>query len=54
VIALSLSTYFLAVASRDIPISIAYAIWFGIGTIGTLAGSMIIFNEKFSTMHACF
>lgn len=48
------SIYLLAVASREIPIGISYAIWAGIGTIGTFIGSIVFFNQKFMLSQIIF
>lgn len=40
-----LSFYFLSLALKSIPLGSAYAIWTGIGTIGTVILGIILFNE---------
>lgn len=40
-----ISFYFLAQASRTLPIGTAYAIWTGIGAVGAVIFGMILFNE---------
>lgn len=40
-----LSFYFLSNALKEIPLGTGYAIWTGIGAIGTTALGMILFNE---------
>lgn len=40
-----ISVYFLAQASRTLPIGTAYAIWTGIGAVGAVIFGMILFNE---------
>lgn len=45
VIGMILSFYFLALALKSIPLGTAYAVWTGIGTIGTVILGIIIFNE---------
>ena len=45
-----LSFYFLSIALKNIPIGTAYAIWTGIGTIGTVILGIIIFKEPYSVM----
>ena len=39
------SFYFLALALKQLPLGTAYAIWTGIGTIGTLVFGIILFKE---------
>lgn len=40
------SFYFLALAVKTLPIGTAYAVWTGIGALGTAILGMIIFNES--------
>ena len=40
-----ISFYFLAQASRSLPIGTAYAIWTGIGAVGAVIFGMILYNE---------
>jgi quaternary ammonium compound-resistance protein SugE len=35
----------LAVAARDLPIGTAYAVWVGIGALGTVILGIVLFNE---------
>lgn len=39
------SMIFLALALRTLPMGTAYAVWTGIGTIGTVALGILLFNE---------
>ncbi len=39
------SFYFLALALKNIPLGTAYAVWTGIGTIGTVILGIILFKE---------
>ena len=39
------SFYFLSLAAEKLPIGTAYAVWTGIGAIGTAVLGMILFNE---------
>ena len=50
VIGMIASFYFLALALKNIPIGTAYAIWTGIGTIGTVVLGIILFKEPVSIM----
>ncbi|MBN7773492.1 quaternary ammonium compound efflux SMR transporter SugE [Clostridium aminobutyricum] len=40
------SFYFLSIALKSLPIGTAYAIWTGIGTIGTVILGIILFGES--------
>ena len=44
-ISISLSFYFLNEASQKIPMGTAYAVWTGIGAVGTVIVGMIFFKE---------
>ena len=46
VISSILSLYFLALSIRGIPLGTAYAIWTGIGMIGTCIFGIILFGES--------
>jgi len=39
------SFYFLSLALKSLPLSTAYAIWTGIGTVGTVTLGIILFKE---------
>lgn len=45
VIGMIISFYFLALATKTLPIGTAYAVWTGIGAVGTVILGMILFNE---------
>ncbi len=42
------SFYFLALAARTLPIGTAYAVWTGIGAVGTAVLGIILFSEPAS------
>lgn len=42
---MAISFYFLALAMRTIPLGTAYAVWTGIGAVGTVILGMIVFGE---------
>ena len=44
------SFYFLSLALKNIPLGTAYAVWTGIGTIGTVILGIILFKEPVSVM----
>lgn len=48
VIGMILSFYLLSLALKTLPLGTAYAIWTGIGTIGTLIFGIILFREPVS------
>lgn len=50
VICMILSFYFLAVALKNLPLGTAYAIWTGIGTLGTVILGIILFKEPCTAM----
>lgn len=41
------SFYFLSLALKNLPLGTAYAIWTGIGTVGTVVLGIILFKEPF-------
>jgi len=45
VFAMAASFYFLSMALKQIPMGTAYAVWTGIGTIGTVIYGIIYFKE---------
>lgn len=44
------SFYFLALSLKHLPLGTAYAIWTGIGTVGTVTIGIILFNEPLDIM----
>jgi len=42
--------WLLAVAMRTLPIGTAYAVWVGIGAIGTAIAGIVLFHESVSTL----
>lgn len=49
-----LSPYFLSLAMRDCPMGTAYAIWTGIGAVGTVIAGMVLYKEKISRLQIFF
>lgn len=45
VVCMIASFYFLALALKSLPLGTAYAVWTGIGTLGTVILEIIIFKE---------
>ncbi|MCC6473446.1 MAG: multidrug efflux SMR transporter [Burkholderiales bacterium] len=43
--AMGVSLFFLALAVRTIPVGTAYAVWTGIGAVGTAAFGIVLFAE---------
>ena len=50
IICMVASFYFLALALKSLPLGTAYAIWTGIGTIGTVILGIILFKEPVTTI----
>ncbi len=48
------SFYLLALATKTLPIGTAYAIWTGIGALGTVILGMLIFHEPVTTLRILF
>jgi len=48
VVAMVLSLWLLGLAVRTLPLGTAYAIWTGVGTVGTVAVGIMVFNEPAS------
>ncbi len=42
------SFYFLSLSLKQLPLGTAYAIWTGIGTVGTLILGIVLFHESIS------
>jgi quaternary ammonium compound-resistance protein SugE len=51
---MTISFYFLALATRVLPIGTAYAIWTGIGAIGAVIIGMLFLNEPINTLRILF
>ncbi len=47
VIGMIASFYFLSLALKELPLGTAYAIWTGIGTVGTVFLGILFFKEPF-------
>lgn len=44
------SFYFLSLALKELPLGTAYAIWTGIGTVGTVFLGILLFKEPFDVV----
>ena len=51
IIAMMASFGFLALALKQLPLSIAYAVWTGIGIIGTTLAGVFFFGESMTFLH---
>lgn len=50
IMGMAASFYFLSLSLKSLPIGTAYAIWTGIGTIGTVLLGIILFKEPVNIM----
>ena len=50
VVSMALSGLFIYLAQRDIPIGTAYAVWTGIGAVGTLIIGIVFFDDPANLM----
>lgn len=48
--AMAISLMLLGIAMKDLPLGTAYAIWTGIGAIGTVIAGIILFGESMAPM----
>lgn len=46
IVTMSISFYLLSLSLKSLPLGTAYAIWVGIGTIGTVIAGIFLFNES--------
>lgn len=53
-IAMIISVYFLSVAVKTIPVGTAYAVWTGIGIVGTTIWGIAFFDEPYSFLRILF
>ena len=54
VVTLILSMVLLARAVRDLPVGTAYAVWTGIGAVGTATLGVVLFDEPATLVRAVF
>jgi quaternary ammonium compound-resistance protein SugE len=54
IISMTLSVIFLGLATRTIPMSIAYAVWTGIGIIGVFTYGLFILKDPISVKNIIF
>ncbi len=50
--AIAVSLWLLAVAARSLPIGTAYAVWVGIGAVGTAVLGVLVYREPLTPMRA--
>lgn len=49
-LAMAISFYLLSLALRTLPLGTAYAVWVGIGAVGTAIAGMLLFDEPASPL----
>lgn len=49
-LAMAISFYLLSLALRTLPLGTAYAVWVGIGAVGTAIAGMLLFDEPASSL----
>jgi quaternary ammonium compound-resistance protein SugE len=49
IVAMVLSVWLLGVAMKSLPVGTAYAVWVGVGAVGTVILGIALFNEPAST-----
>lgn len=54
ILGMTASIYFLALALKSLPLGTAYAIWTGIGTVGTVILGIILFKEPMNLSRIIF
>ncbi|MCF8494091.1 MAG: multidrug efflux SMR transporter [Rickettsiaceae bacterium] len=54
IVSMGLSIIFLGLATKTIPMNIAYAIWTGIGIVGVFAYGLLILKDPISTNSIIF
>lgn len=50
IVGLFLSMFFLAIAIKRMPMSLAYPIWTGIGAVGSVIIGVVLFGDKLSPL----
>ena len=50
ILAMGLSLGLLGIAVKDLPVGTAYAVWMGIGTVGTVIFGIVFFGESASLL----
>jgi quaternary ammonium compound-resistance protein SugE len=52
IVSMAIGFYFLSLSVKTLPLGTAYAVWTGIGTIGTVVFGIIFFKEPFDVIKA--
>jgi quaternary ammonium compound-resistance protein SugE len=50
IVAMVISVWLLGVCVKHLPVGTAYAVWVGIGAVGTVIGGIYLFNEPVSAL----
>ena len=50
VVSMALGLWLLGIAMKSLPLGTAYAVWVGVGTIGTVMLGIVLFNEPVSAL----
>jgi len=50
---MGLSIWFLALALRQLPMGTAYAVWTGIGAVGTVLAGIVLFGDSVAPLRLC-
>lgn len=53
-VSMALSVYLLSLATKEIPIGTAYAVWTGIGIAGTSVLGVVLFHEPIEVLKVIF
>jgi quaternary ammonium compound-resistance protein SugE len=54
VAAMAVSLFLLGLAARTLPVGTAYAVWTGIGTVGTALLGIVLFAESYDPLRLLF
>ncbi len=54
VLGMIISFYFLSLALKNLPLGTAYAVWTGIGTVGTVILGIFLFKEPIDALRLVF
>lgn len=50
ILAMVISVWLLGLCVKELPVGTAYAVWVGIGAVGTVVGGIILFHEPVSIL----
>lgn len=50
IVTMVISVWLLGVCVKQLPVGTAYAVWVGIGAVGTVIGGILLFNEPVSPL----